>query len=155
MIEISLCFEVIETGKAFFREIEQRMEEYKVKDGLMKSTMKQLDTLLDELFDRSFESSGRLGEERFPRSRKLKTSQDIFEEIKKEMKIKKKTSELDKGDDKLGRRSGRGGRGGLLDAVSRLKCFFCVEQMRRMLISFFLLHRLLAVARTVVETAEA
>ena len=122
MIEISLCFEVIEAGKTFLKEIEEIMEEYKVKDGLMKSMMKQLDTLLDEIFDRNIESSERLGEERFPRSRKLKSSQDIFDEIKKEMAIKKKRPELDKGDDKVGPRSGRGGRGGLLDAVSRLKC---------------------------------
>jgi hypothetical protein len=46
MVELALCEEVIETAEDFFNGIDERMEEMKVKDGRIKSTIHQLSFVL-------------------------------------------------------------------------------------------------------------
>jgi hypothetical protein len=76
-IELGLCEEVLETIDDFFNGLKKRMEELEVMDGRMKSTIGQLQQLMDELHERNLRALKRLGCERPPRSRKLKTRKAI------------------------------------------------------------------------------
>jgi hypothetical protein len=135
MIEITLCEEVIETAEDFFKSIEERMEEIKVKDGRMKSSITQLRRLMDELHERnttSIEGLVEKGEEKPVRSRKLKTKKIITEEVKRTLEeVAPKEAAVPAagppgggpGRGNLlgaiaGRGRGGGGRGGLLGAIA-------------------------------------
>jgi hypothetical protein len=135
MIEIALCEEVVETAKAFFRNIEERTKELKVKDGRLKSTIKHLDSLLAELHERNTKTMQTLGEARPSWSRPLKTSWDFANEIAKENSRAEKVAASQRSSDRTVekgiRLEGIGGgkrNGGILDTIVRdrccLVCFF-------------------------------
>jgi hypothetical protein len=118
MIELALCEEVIETAEDFFNGIDERMEEMNVKDGRMKSTIHQLRQLLEELYDRNLNTMETLGQERPPRSRKLKSREAITKDIKKELaKEEKKQESTPEPPGPPAGMPGRGGQGGLMAAV--------------------------------------
>jgi hypothetical protein len=117
MIELALCGEVIETALDFFKGIEERMDELKVKDGRMKSTIQQLRTLLEELHERNLHTMEVLGEERPGRSRKLKTREAIASEAKKELARKKEAEKEEAPEAPVGPPGGMPGRGGMMAAL--------------------------------------
>jgi hypothetical protein len=122
MIEMTLCEEVIETAEDFFKSIEERMEEIKVKDGRMKSSITQLRQLMDELRERnttSIEALVEKGEDKLVRSRKLKTKKIITEEVKKTLvEVTPKEDTAPVGGPPAGMPGGGAGRGNLLGAIA-------------------------------------
>jgi hypothetical protein len=85
----------------------------------VKSTIKQLESLLNELHERNLNSIEALGGNRLPRSRPLRTKQNFLDEIRKESVREKKVGQCalegrylnDRG--RWGRKGV--GRGGFLD----------------------------------------
>jgi hypothetical protein len=129
MIESALCEEVVETAKAFFRNIEERTKELKVKDGRLKSTVKHLDSLLAELHERNTKTMQTLGEVRPSWSRPLKTSLDFANEIAKENSRAEKVAASHRSSDRTVEKGirlqgiGAGkGKGGVLDTIVRYSC---------------------------------
>lgn len=122
MIEMTLCEEVIETAENLFKSIEERMEEIKVKDGRMKSSITQLRQLMDELVERntaSIEALVEEGEVKPVRSRKLKTKKIITEEVKKTLvEVTPKEDAAPAGGPPGGMPGGGAGRGNLLGAIA-------------------------------------
>ena len=122
VVELALCEEVFETAIDFFDGIDGRMMEIKVREGRMKSMINQLRELLEELHERNLKAIEILGVERPPRSRKMKTREEITAEIKKEPAREKRKDEP--ASDTLGHGSSGGmpdrggGRGGLMDAIA-------------------------------------
>ena len=118
MTELALCEELIETAEDFYKGIEKRMDEMKVKDGKMKSTISQLMQLLEELHERNLKTIKSLGESRPERSRKLKTRETIAAEVKKDIAtVGKKGENLASNRPSAGM-PGLAGRSGLMDTVA-------------------------------------
>jgi hypothetical protein len=85
-VELGLCEEVFEVMDEFFMFIEQRMEEIKVHDGKVLSTIIQLRKLVKELHERNLDTLRENKLTRPARSRKLKTRKEFEKEIKKNQK---------------------------------------------------------------------
>lgn len=121
MVEVALCEEVIETAFDFFKGIQERMAEIKVRDGRMKVTIEQLRNLLDELQERNRSTIESLGQQRPPRSRELKSSKEIEISVRKaferEQKSKESKNDAPPGGPPSGLPGRGGGRGDLLSAL--------------------------------------
>ena len=136
VIECSLAEEINENFEVFGKYVLNRMKETGVIDSRVKSTVDVLKGLLRELNERNLRTISKLGGERLPRSRPLKTQ----EQIEKEIKEKQKAAEappaapeaaggpplpgpprgglMDAIKGGGGKGGGGGGRGGLLDAIA-------------------------------------
>lgn len=117
-VELGLCEEICEIAEDFFKGIEERMKEIKLKDGRMKSSIEQLRDLLEELHERNLATLAKLECPRPNKSRKIKTRKEIISELKKKAAI---TSGEDGPEEQAVSRDvggGGGGRGALLGAIA-------------------------------------
>lgn len=119
-VELCLCEEVNEVTDEFFKFIEQRMEEIKVHDGKVLSTIIQLRKLLKELHERNLQTLTENKYTRPPRSRKLKTRKEIEKEIQKKQKPEEEAAAPADAQAAGGPSSGppAGGRGDLMAALA-------------------------------------
>ena len=86
VVELSLCEELIETAKEFFKGLDYSLNERGIFDKLTAMNTRQLRQLLDELHERNVSSLKRLGNsERPERSRPLKTWQFMNLYCKRDM----------------------------------------------------------------------
>ena len=132
IIECSLAEEVLESFAVFAKYVTDRLKEIDMADTRIKSTIDMLKKILTELHERNVKTIKDLGGERLERSRKLKTREDIEDEIKEQMKSAESPAAADEeatgpplpGPPRgglmaaiQGGRGGGGGRGGLLGAI--------------------------------------
>jgi hypothetical protein len=119
-VECGLAEEVYECSQVYFKFINDRMAEMKVKDTRVSKTIELLEGMLGDLHTKNIETLKKLGVPRPDRSRKLKKTEDMKEEVKKRM-----VPEVEEPDEAFGQTEAvnippppRAGRGGLLDAIS-------------------------------------
>jgi len=141
-VECALSDEVYDAHKMYFKFLNDRMAEMKVKDTRVSKTIEFLDGMLVDLHSKNESTLKKLGGKRPDKSRKIKTIENIKEEVQK--KLKPDVAEPDEEfglDEKeianvkaapprggpgrgglmdaiAGRARGGGGRGGLMDAIA-------------------------------------
>lgn len=76
-VESGLAEELCETASNFLNGIEERLATSKVKDDVLKANINHLRILLDDLHQRNVDNLMKLGVRRPPRSRKLRTREEI------------------------------------------------------------------------------
>lgn len=116
-IELGLCEEVYDSCIDFFAGMNEHMQEMKVKDKRLRSTIDQLRELLDELHDRNVATLKELHRKRPALSRKHKT----YKEIQKEAKGKTVAASAGAQGaavEESGPPPGAGDRGGLMAAIA-------------------------------------
>ena len=135
IIECSLALEVGEAFDVFAKFVKNRLKKTDIIDTRVNSTIDMLQNLLRELNERNLKTISALGGQRLDRSRKLKTQEDMENEIKAKQKaVEPPPAAPEAGggpplpgppraglmDALKAGRGGRGpaGRGGLLDAIS-------------------------------------
>ncbi|KAG7361625.1 subunit CCDC53 of endosome WASH complex [Nitzschia inconspicua] len=133
IVECSLSEEAREAFDVFAKFVTNRLKQTEIADTRIKSTIDMLQNLLKELHERNLKTIAALGGSRLDRSRKLKTQEDMMNEIKEKQKAAEPppaAPEAPTGPPlpgpprgglmdaiKGGRGRGGGGRGGLLDAI--------------------------------------
>lgn len=86
IVECSLAEEVREAFDVFAKFVTNRLKQTEIADTRIKSTIDMLQNLLKELHERNLKTISALGGTRLDRSRKLKTQQDMENEIKEKQK---------------------------------------------------------------------
>ena len=114
-VELGLSEDLCESADDFFNVIVERMDELKVKDGRMNSTIDQLRELLVELHERNLSTLKDLGVDR-PEGRKRKTRKEIEADAKAKLQPKEDTTPVE--NLTHDRPPGGPGRGGLMDAIA-------------------------------------
>ncbi|KAL3921978.1 MAG: hypothetical protein SGILL_002456 [Bacillariaceae sp.] len=86
IVECSLAEEVREAFEVFAKFVANRLKQTEIADTRIKSTIDMLQKLLKELHERNLSTIAALGGSRLERSRKLKTQDDMENEIKDRQK---------------------------------------------------------------------
>ncbi|KAL7579868.1 hypothetical protein ACA910_004879 [Epithemia clementina (nom. ined.)] len=117
-VEGGLSEEVYETSQEFFSFIRKRMKDASSKDTRIEKTVELLEGMLAELHTKNVELFAKLGVKRPERSRKLKKVEELKKDVEEKMKPKAEEAPPAAAAGP-GPPMGRGGRGGLLDAIGR------------------------------------
>jgi hypothetical protein len=124
IVECSLAEDVREAFNVFAKFVTNRLKQIEIADTRINSTIDMLQKLLKELHERNLNTMSALGGSRLDRSRKLRTQQEMENEIKE----KQKTAEPPPTPEEAPTGPPLPGppRGGLMDAIKgRNRCQFC------------------------------